>query len=111
MKNLSVLQAGIKDLINVQDYQGATPLHKAIRNEDISLAETLLAIDNISYNIKDNQNESALAFLCTVNDDWVPMLSLHNFFELSVFSNDLLIFTIVNHYRIKCAKKLKLIRE
>ncbi|KAL2944725.1 Ankyrin repeat-containing protein ITN1 [Bienertia sinuspersici] len=64
----------MKDLINVQDINGATPLHKAIENQDILLAEALLNMDKIKYDIKDNDNIAArdmLARLCKEKQDWV----------------------------------------
>ncbi|KAL2944785.1 Ankyrin repeat-containing protein ITN1 [Bienertia sinuspersici] len=57
----------MKDLINVQDSNKATPLHKAIRSGNILLAEALLNMDNIKYNIKDDEGNTArdlLAQLC-----------------------------------------------
>ncbi|XP_021755695.1 uncharacterized protein LOC110720914 [Chenopodium quinoa] len=37
----------MKDLINLQDSQGVTPLHKAIQDDNLFLTETLLSIDKI----------------------------------------------------------------
>ncbi|KAL2944778.1 Ankyrin repeat-containing protein ITN1, partial [Bienertia sinuspersici] len=65
----------MKDLINLQDSNGATPLHNAIENQNILLAEALLSMDKIKYNIKDNESRTArimLAKLCKEQDkQWV----------------------------------------
>ncbi|KAL2944721.1 Ankyrin repeat-containing protein ITN1, partial [Bienertia sinuspersici] len=66
----------MKDLINLQDANGATPLHKAIENRNILLAEALLNVDKIKYNIKDNENRTArdmLARLCKEQKQWDQM--------------------------------------
>ncbi|KAL2944720.1 hypothetical protein RDABS01_033067 [Bienertia sinuspersici] len=66
----------MKDLINFQDLSGATPLHKAIRDENILLVEALLNMDKIRYNIKDNENRTAkdlLAHLCREQRQWDQM--------------------------------------
>ncbi|KAL2944756.1 Ankyrin repeat-containing protein ITN1 [Bienertia sinuspersici] len=66
----------MKDLINVPDFNGATPLHKAIRKRNI-LAEALLNMDNIKYNVKDGKGITArglLAQLC--NDKQQPQWDL-----------------------------------
>ncbi|KAL2944741.1 Ankyrin repeat-containing protein ITN1, partial [Bienertia sinuspersici] len=67
----------MKDLINVPDFNGATPLHKAIRKQNILLAEALLNMDNIKYNVKDDKGITArglLAQLC--NDKQQPQWDL-----------------------------------
>lgn len=64
----------MKDLINVQDSQGATPLHKAIQNDNIFLTEALLNLDKIRYNIKDHKNSTAKDLLvqkCKEQPSWV----------------------------------------
>ncbi|KNA24338.1 hypothetical protein SOVF_016380 [Spinacia oleracea] len=66
----------MKDLLNVQDSQEETPLHKAIRNEDIYLTEMLLNMDKIIYDINDNQNITAmdlLAHVCKKQEAWRQM--------------------------------------
>ncbi|XP_057529521.1 uncharacterized protein LOC130808092 isoform X1 [Amaranthus tricolor] len=69
---------GMKNLINVQDSQGATPLHQAIRNRNILLTETLLNMDKIRYNIKDQENQTARDLLeeaceCKEQPEWDHM--------------------------------------
>ncbi|KNA07847.1 hypothetical protein SOVF_168040 [Spinacia oleracea] len=66
----------MKDLINLQDSKGVTPLHKAIRNKDLFLTETLLTMDKIIYNIVDDENVSAIYLLaqeCDNNRTWDRM--------------------------------------
>ncbi|XP_056683705.1 ankyrin repeat-containing protein At5g02620-like [Spinacia oleracea] len=66
----------MKDLINLQDSKGVTPLHKAIRNKDLFLTETLLTMDKIIYNIEDDENVSAIDLLaqeCDNNQTWDRM--------------------------------------
>lgn len=79
----------MKDLINVQDFHhGETPLHKAIRNEDILLAEALLNMDKIKYNIKDHENVTSIELLeqlCEQQPKWV-WFSFHNFLLQSIFN-------------------------
>uniref|UniRef100_A0A803MH44 Uncharacterized protein n=1 Tax=Chenopodium quinoa TaxID=63459 RepID=A0A803MH44_CHEQI len=64
----------MEDLINLQDSQGVTPLHKAIQDDNLFLTETLLSIDKINYDIKDDGNNSAIDLLaqkCAGNQAWV----------------------------------------
>ncbi|XP_056683098.1 protein ACCELERATED CELL DEATH 6-like isoform X2 [Spinacia oleracea] len=66
----------MKDLINLQDSKGVTPLHKAIRNKDLFLTETLLTMDKIIYNVLDDANVSAIDLLseeCDNNQTWDRM--------------------------------------
>ncbi|XP_056683752.1 ankyrin repeat-containing protein At5g02620-like [Spinacia oleracea] len=66
----------MKEFINLQDSKGATPLHKAIRNKDLLLTETLLTMDKIMYNILDDANVSAIDLLaeeCDNNQTWDRM--------------------------------------
>lgn len=68
----------MKDLINIQDLNKATPLHIAIKNQDKCLAETLLNMDKLMYNIKDNEKKTAIDLLAKEYDDksdWVYFLS------------------------------------
>ncbi|KAL2944757.1 Ankyrin repeat-containing protein ITN1 [Bienertia sinuspersici] len=63
----------MKDLINLQDAKGETPLHKAIKDGKILLAETLLNMDKIKYNIKDDEDKTArylLEQLCKEQPQW-----------------------------------------
>uniref|UniRef100_A0A803KPZ2 Uncharacterized protein n=1 Tax=Chenopodium quinoa TaxID=63459 RepID=A0A803KPZ2_CHEQI len=59
----------MKDLINLQDSTGATPLHKAIQNEDLFLTETLLSFDKIIYDIKNDEDNSAIDLLAQKCED------------------------------------------
>ncbi|KAL2944758.1 Ankyrin repeat-containing protein ITN1 [Bienertia sinuspersici] len=59
----------MKDLINVPDFNGATPLHKAIRKQNILLAEALLNMDNIKYNVKDDKGITARGLLAQLCND------------------------------------------
>uniref|UniRef100_A0A803LXY5 Lipid-binding serum glycoprotein C-terminal domain-containing protein n=1 Tax=Chenopodium quinoa TaxID=63459 RepID=A0A803LXY5_CHEQI len=64
----------MKDLINLQDSQGVTPLHKAIQDDNLFLTETLLSIDKINYDIKDDGDNSAIDLLaqkCADNQAWI----------------------------------------
>ncbi|XP_021755647.1 ankyrin repeat-containing protein ITN1-like isoform X1 [Chenopodium quinoa] len=66
----------MKDLINLQDSQGVTPLHKAIQDDNLFLTETLLSIDKINYDIKDDGDNSAIDLLaqkCADNQAWDRM--------------------------------------
>ncbi|XP_021726007.1 protein ACCELERATED CELL DEATH 6-like [Chenopodium quinoa] len=66
----------MEDLINLQDSQGVTPLHKAIQDDNLFLTETLLSIDKINYDIKDDGNNSAIDLLaqkCAGNQAWEEM--------------------------------------
>ncbi|XP_021755631.1 protein ACCELERATED CELL DEATH 6-like [Chenopodium quinoa] len=66
----------MKDLINLQDSQGVTPLHKTIQDNDLFLTETLLSIDKINYDIKDDEDNSAIDLLvqkCADNQAWEEM--------------------------------------
>ncbi|KMT12793.1 hypothetical protein BVRB_4g088870 [Beta vulgaris subsp. vulgaris] len=68
----------MKDLINLRDSQGATPLHQAIRSENIFLTEALLNMDKIMYNIRDDlyPYETARGLLeqkCKGNQEWDQM--------------------------------------
>ncbi|XP_021761165.1 uncharacterized protein LOC110725998 [Chenopodium quinoa] len=66
----------MKDLINLQDSKGATPLHKALQNHKKLLAETLLNIEKIDCNIKDKDQKSAtdlLAKVCNDDNTWEKM--------------------------------------
>ncbi|XP_021753387.1 uncharacterized protein LOC110718790 isoform X2 [Chenopodium quinoa] len=56
----------MKDLINIQNDQDETPLHKAIRKGDIFLTETLLNMDKIIYDITDKTNVTAMDLLAHV---------------------------------------------
>ncbi|KMT12795.1 hypothetical protein BVRB_4g088890 [Beta vulgaris subsp. vulgaris] len=83
-KNLSNLRESeeflkiprMKDLINVEDSRRATPLHQAIRTQNIFLTEALLNMDKIRYNIKDDENETARGLLeqiCNEKQEWDQM--------------------------------------
>ncbi|XP_010676023.4 protein ACCELERATED CELL DEATH 6 [Beta vulgaris subsp. vulgaris] len=68
----------MKDLINLRDSQGATPLHQAIRSGNIFLTEALLNMDKIMYNIRDDlyPYETARGLLeqkCKGNQEWDQM--------------------------------------
>uniref|UniRef100_A0A803KPZ3 PGG domain-containing protein n=1 Tax=Chenopodium quinoa TaxID=63459 RepID=A0A803KPZ3_CHEQI len=70
------------DLINLQDSTGATPLHKAIQNADLLLTETLLTIDMVLYDIKNDENVSAIDLLAQKCEDnqacpWDKMCKRH----------------------------------
>ncbi|XP_048498494.1 uncharacterized protein LOC104891722 isoform X1 [Beta vulgaris subsp. vulgaris] len=72
----------MKDLINLRDSRGATPLHQAIRNGNIFLTETLLNMDKIMYNIRDHENETARGLLeqkCNENQEWDQMCKNNGF--------------------------------
>ena len=64
----------MKDLINVKDSTGATPLHKAIENDEIFLAEALLKMDNIEYNIKNDDGKTARGMLLELCKEPQPPL-------------------------------------
>ncbi|KAL2944816.1 Serine/threonine-protein phosphatase 6 regulatory ankyrin repeat subunit C [Bienertia sinuspersici] len=69
----------MKDLINLQDAKGETPLHKAIKDGKILLAETLLNMDKIKYNIKDDEDKTArylLEQLCKEQPQWFKNIIL-----------------------------------
>ncbi|XP_021838293.2 protein ACCELERATED CELL DEATH 6-like [Spinacia oleracea] len=59
----------MKDLINLQDSKGATPLHKAIRNGDLLLTESLLNMEKIIYDIEDDEKLSAMDLLAEECDE------------------------------------------
>ncbi|KAL2944724.1 Ankyrin repeat-containing protein ITN1 [Bienertia sinuspersici] len=59
----------MNDLINLQDSNGATPLHKAIENRNILLAEALLNMDKIKYKIKDNESRTARIMLAKLSKE------------------------------------------
>ncbi|XP_021854272.2 uncharacterized protein [Spinacia oleracea] len=59
----------MKDLINLQDSKGITPLHKAIRSGDLLLTETLLNMEKIIYDIEDDDNISAMDLLAAKCDE------------------------------------------
>ncbi|XP_021755697.1 uncharacterized protein LOC110720917 [Chenopodium quinoa] len=66
----------MKDLINLQDSHGVTPLHKAIQDDNLFLTETLLSVDKINYDINDDGDNSAIDLLaqkCADNQAWDRM--------------------------------------
>uniref|UniRef100_A0A803L0P8 Uncharacterized protein n=1 Tax=Chenopodium quinoa TaxID=63459 RepID=A0A803L0P8_CHEQI len=83
-KAMSILQQAIeyeelltfprmKDLINVQNSQGKTPLHLAVQNRILPLTETLLGMEKIAYNIKDEDQNTPIDLLeqaCTDDSKW-----------------------------------------
>ncbi|XP_021860822.1 uncharacterized protein [Spinacia oleracea] len=66
----------MKDLINLQNSQGATPLHIAIQRRKKPLTETLLSMEKIVYNIMDKDQKTAidlLAPVCVDDSTWEEM--------------------------------------
>ncbi|XP_021759035.1 uncharacterized protein LOC110723931 [Chenopodium quinoa] len=59
----------MKDLINIQNVKNETPLHKAIRNGDIFLTETLLKMEKIIYDINDINDVTAMDLLAHVHKE------------------------------------------
>lgn len=59
----------LKDLVNFQDSQEETPLHKATQNENIYLIEMLLNIDKLIFDINDNQNVTVMVLLAYICKD------------------------------------------
>ncbi|XP_021755696.1 uncharacterized protein LOC110720916 [Chenopodium quinoa] len=66
----------MKDLINVQNSQGKTPLHLAVQNRILPLTETLLGMEKIAYNIKDEDQNTPIDLLeqaCIDDSEWEEM--------------------------------------
>ncbi|KMT14929.1 hypothetical protein BVRB_3g064420 [Beta vulgaris subsp. vulgaris] len=53
----------MKGLINLQDSEKNTPLHKAIEKQNIHLAEALLGLEKTNYTIKNKEGKSAMDML------------------------------------------------
>ena len=64
----------IKEMKNIQNLEGETPLHVAIKRKNIELAEILLKMEEVDLTIKDNSQKTAMDLLeAAYNEDekWV----------------------------------------
>ncbi|XP_057520735.1 protein ACCELERATED CELL DEATH 6-like [Amaranthus tricolor] len=69
-------KSSIAELKNSTDFEGATPLHRALERKDKHLAKALLIDDVVERNIADNHGTTALNLLsklCKENDEWESM--------------------------------------
>ncbi|XP_019105599.2 ankyrin repeat-containing protein NPR4 isoform X1 [Beta vulgaris subsp. vulgaris] len=66
----------IAELKNTIDYEGATPLHRALERKDMNLARALLIDNGVERNMEDYHGATSmdlLAKLCKENDHWAKM--------------------------------------
>ncbi|KAK9689096.1 hypothetical protein RND81_09G035000 [Saponaria officinalis] len=74
---LTLLQdPSIRELKNMTDHDGTTPLHRALERKDMLLAKVLLLDDGVERFIADRNGRTAmdlLAKLCKESDDWEEM--------------------------------------
>ena len=104
-------KSSIAELKNSTDFEGATPLHRALERKDKHLAKALLIDDVVERNIADNHGTTALNLLsklCKENDEWVCSYKLDLLFSYLALSMIHLVVqsfyeTILN--RNLCAKK------
>lgn len=63
----------IRELKNVRDIHGDTPLHKAIKNRNKDLTEILFGMGDIEWNIKNKDGKAAMDLLEEASQDpeWV----------------------------------------
>jgi len=69
--------ASINELKNIQNSQGETPLHTAIKSKNKNLTEILLTMGDVDRTIKDNDSKTAMDLLkemCDQDPDWVCLL-------------------------------------